>query len=306
LQKVLSEKKYLDEIPRKTISIDGAHLPRGSQVYISAADVNFLQILNCRFDTALAFSFANVANQIFVAQSSIDELQFYALTAKNLNISDSRIKHLDVRSSNISNSVALESIKSDSISFLGGKAENVEIIGSSKISSLTFEQYSVGGNISFFGGLGAISVKNLTSFRSKVGGALYFSSESDSPSDSFQVQFSTISDFYEPAKIPARINLDGLSFTNWFIGKDDKDTASTLEFLSKTKYNPAIYLKLAESLKSRGNYDAAREILFTKRSKDYEISEPIEKVLNWVSWGTVGYGVKPQIGLYFYSPRYSL
>ena len=177
LQKVLSEKKYLDEIPRKTISIDGAHLPRGSQVDISAADVNFLQILNCRFDSALAFSFANVANQIFVARSRIDELRFYALTAKNLSISDSRIERLDVVSSNISNSVALESIKSDSDIIFRGKAENVEIIGSSDISSLNFEQYRVDGNIAFFGGLGAISVKNLTLFRSKVGGTLYFSSE---------------------------------------------------------------------------------------------------------------------------------
>jgi hypothetical protein len=120
------------------------------------------------------------------------------------------------------------------------------------------------------------------------------------------IEATTISDFYEPAKIPTHVILDGFSFTGWFTGRDTKDITSTLKFLSAAKYDPNLYLKLSESLKTNGSYAAAREILYAKRSRDYQFSEPLEKAFNWISWGIVGYGVKPQIGLILFAALFLL
>jgi hypothetical protein len=92
--------------------------------------------------------------------------------------------------------------------------------------------------------------------------------------------------------------LQNVDFKQWNIhGNVD----SALDFLSHVaNYDPSLYLKLAESLKSRGSYATAREIIFAKRLKDYEVSDRLEKGLNWISWALVGYGVKPEIGLLWF------
>jgi hypothetical protein len=301
LEEVLSQKKYLDEIPQNFISIDGARFSNRTGTIISTVNVTSIEITNSRFDDTFAFDFANVANLFVIGKSVIDDLTFYALTAKNITIYDSHINRLDVRSSNVIHSISLQGINGGSISFEGGQIGNINIVGS-RVSSMSVSQCTVDNDIGLFSGINGATndIGDLSLLRTKVGGALYFSYGSGSLG-TLTIKATTISDFYEPPNIPTHVVLDGFNFNSWFMREEAKDIAPTLQFLLVANYDPAIYLKLAASLNSEGRYAAAREVLYAKRSRDYPSSGRLEKLFNWISWGTVGYGQKPEIGLVLFA-----
>jgi hypothetical protein len=145
LQEVLSQKKYLDDIPQKTISIDGSRFLNSSKTYISALNVYSIEIMNSRFDGVFVFNFANVENLFYIGKSVINELSFDELTAKNITVYDSQIDKMEIRNSHVSAMIGLEGIDSNSVSLSGGRIGSIAIVRARHISSVAVSQCTVGG-----------------------------------------------------------------------------------------------------------------------------------------------------------------
>jgi hypothetical protein len=298
IQDILAEKRYTDDIPLRRVSIKGAFFPR--YVGMSAINVNYLEFLNCRFEDHLSLHFLNVENELSIRNSTIKYLQLYVTTVRTFDIVDSEIYSIEIRRSTIKDYMLFQGIKSDSILLIGGGAKLVEILGPQNISNLELQGYKIEDNLSFFNGKSGLM--GLTLLQSKIDGSLYFSpSEADSPRRSFTAVLTSVGDFYEPVKSPTKVDLRGFDFKRWVLRSSDQGADNALRLLSSTEYNPNLYLKLAQSLKSDGNYRAMRDVLFAKRSRDYNISNQVDKGLNWISWGLVGYGLRPEIGLIWFA-----
>ena len=95
---------------------------------------------------------------------------------------------------------------------------------------------------------------------------------------------------------PISIYIDRLDFNEW-----PNDLATSKYLLQNNRtFSPLLFEKIASSYKRSGLYSEATAIQFLKRNADYAHSDGIARVAQFVSWATVGYGLYPAVGFFWF------
>jgi hypothetical protein len=276
---------YLSKIPARKISITGA---------IVDGDIEIEQLS---------------LDELSIKHSEFRLLRLIEPKIKYLDFSDSTISYLMIHQGEISVSL-LNNVRIEQVALTKTRVDAYTVRNSpmSKLSATSVQISEVfrivGSELELDAELltirGPLFFENSSvtlRLRTSVVGSIIFVGGTLFELDIQDVTTKTIGLSYRgaPAKVE-RVSISGLDFSNW-----DNTIDFTSDLLKRNSFfSPLLFDRIAKSYREAGDYKSSDEIRYLKKTVEYEHVDDFNKVLWFISWATVGYGIQPWRGFIWF------
>jgi hypothetical protein len=148
-------------------------------------------------------------------------------------------------------------------------------------------------NLCTFGSDGASSLQFIDSSAGSL--SLYGNWLNGSESE-LDLHNSNISRIVNLGSYPSKVRVENLDFRTWSIkGNPDDKPQALIDKIDGSKID--LLQKLSDQYRRQGDFAVADDLLYQKRDEEAGNTSGVNKILGWMSWGIVGYGVKLQNGV---------
>jgi hypothetical protein len=298
LSKVLTNQALIDLFPTKGIEINNVRSEQ--RVNLTGFNLAYLKIEHCEFPVGLSVSEAEIKHSFYINNSKIGSLYMTNLASAMVYLAKVEVNDITIYSLETKTGLALFDVKAASIAVRRSQiAGGIELFGNSRIQQLNLISDKVDGVL----GIGNSSIGgekpdlgSLIIFNSKINGPLIIKANW-SDGGTFNITSSYAEKFYFPPAFPKNIQYGGFEFGSWII-EGTRSPKKVREFLdADIDFHPNVYTRVAASFRMEGLNELADEVTIAKRGREREKSSLLGRIASYISFATVGYGLRPEYGI---------
>jgi hypothetical protein len=284
LEAIFTDPVYTTHIRGRRLKILGFAL---ASVDLTGVDLDQIEFVNCTLET-LSLIRPNVRGVVL----------FENVVFSQIRIDEGKLGSIRMRRT-MGMELILDSVTADNYSlFDGSTLQSLTIQYSHFHSDLTFEgneiwivtiyDSKVDGSIAWNYTKGELQIRDI-----KVGGNIDFSSTSTI--SKIEIENATATTILLPYSVKG-MQVSHSTFSEW-----PNALNTTIDLLTNnTIFDPKMFDQIARAYRNYGEYGGADQIRYLKRNLDFAHSEGFARFFLFLSWITVGYGLRPTFGLVWF------
>ncbi len=241
----------------------------------------------------------DMAGMLDIDGSTIGQLKLGYGRIRGISLSSCTISLLQIRRLDVDFGLYLELTKADQVDIALSKFHAGATFQDSAVGAFNINSSAIEGAVAF---RGAGYLTRAGTVDSQISGPLYLSELRWDSGSALSLDNTTVARFqFSGERLPDKLRIVHLGFSSWpaTVG----DTEALLDRLDASgSYDPALLQKVSDTYRDDGDYKASARLLYLKGWHDLEADGEIwSRLLRFVSWITVGFGIYPARGFLWFA-----